>query len=148
MLRRCTERRESGDGRLERAAQLEQLADEAIARNDRELPGENIRVEQIQLSAARTRVPVFGRELQQSLADENLGGLAQHRAADAELFAPVGLVGQGLSLRELATDDAKPDGVDHASRQPPARARRRVEPMHLGPRQGDAPRLALIRKGG
>ena len=105
---------------------LEQLAHEPLARGGRELPGENIRIEEVPAFGGADARPGLRARLDQPLADQNLGRLAEHRAADAELLAPVGLVRQRLSGRQLAADDTQPDGVDHTSRQSTAGDRRLV----------------------
>ena len=145
MVRRGAQRRQRRHRRLESAAELEDLAHELDPRHRRPLPGEHVRIEQVPAFRRAHPRPGLRPRLEQPLAGEDLGRLAHDRAADAELGAQVGFVGERRAGHELAGDDAHADGVDHAAKQPAAGDRGAEQGLGFVKRQPGAWRALIHR---
>jgi hypothetical protein len=110
-------RRQAGGGGLDHPAQLERLLEEARIRAGLDLPGEDVRVEEVPV-APRTHAGADLRpRLHEPLGGEDLDRLAYHGSTHLAL-ADEPVVRKRLSGLQPAVDDPHPDLVHDLTMQP------------------------------
>ena len=106
-------RRQHGRARLDREANLGEVVEEALVDAGVQMPGQHVSVEHVPGGALAYDGADAGLGGEQTLGDQGLHALAQHRPRHAEHRNHLGITRQARSLGVAAGDDVDADRAGH-----------------------------------